>query len=726
MAAVLLLALLVTAVPAAADTTGYYTNPSPPDNPTCPTGTYTVPNGTRYVQITAYGGAGAAGSTKVLFDGLNPGLGGTGAVVQAIFPVTAGQTFSVVVGRKGAWNAQDVETTYSGWPDGGQNPTNNGGGGGSSFVTTQKLVAYTGCQDGTKDPLDPNKVMNLDRSQMLIVAGGGGGGGNAGSVRSGGNGGDAGARADFFGATGSDGNHGDIDPCYGRGGGGASVTAAGGGGGACSTGSSGQGGHGFYGGGSPLFGIGPFTMRVGASGAGGGGYYGGGSGSEADAFLGGGGGGAGSSYVRPGARRASVHQAVDDPQVYIEPLDTPTTTASGDLAGTPLADWYTAAPSIWFRAQGGMTGGKTYYALDNPGCSATNLAACTVYSGAFSVGKGLHTLTYFSIDGWGLDELVHTKSFAVTPTSAGVNTASIASGTNPAAAAGGAAGAAGSISVSAAGSGVVGAAVYTANPAGAPVFNSSGAYVDVTVAGSGLSSATIKDCDLNGGTNVYWNTGTGWALVSNQTYDPSTHCVTVTVNSTTVPTLSQLAGTPFAAGSPPSSTAVAKTADGKPYTSGTWTNQSVTVAFTCSANATPTNPITRASDGQNQSASGTCTDGLGQKATTTFTGINVDKTAPTITAVGTPTSIWPPNHKLVDVNIAASLADTLSGPDGFVLLSATASGDPTDIQGFVVGAASTSGQLRANKDEVYTLTYQGKDKAGNTATAVVTIAVTHK
>ncbi len=61
-----------------------------------------------------------------------------------------------------------------------------------------------------------------------------------------------------------------------------------------------------------------------------------------------------------------------------------------------------------------------------------------------------------------------------------------------------------------------------------------------------------------------------------------------------------------------------------------------------------------------------------------------------------------------------------------MLLSATASGDPTDIQGFVVGAASTSGQLRANKDEVYTLTYQGKDKAGNTATALVTIAVTHK
>jgi hypothetical protein len=72
-------ALFATATPAvAADTTGYFTNPTSPDNPACPSGTYTVPAGTRYVQITATGGNGAAGSTRVLFDGLNPGQGGTG------------------------------------------------------------------------------------------------------------------------------------------------------------------------------------------------------------------------------------------------------------------------------------------------------------------------------------------------------------------------------------------------------------------------------------------------------------------------------------------------------------------------------------------------------------------------------------------------------------------------------------------------------------------------
>jgi hypothetical protein len=153
-------------------------------------------------------------------------------------------------------------------------------------VTTQKLVAFTGCEDGTKNTsVDPPTVMNLDRSQMLLVAGGGDGG-YAGSVRSGGNGGNAGARADFGGEAGSDGNHGDISNCNGHGGGGAS-TAPGGGGPECD-GYNGQAGHGFYGGGGLRYGITP-TLRVGAGGAGGGGWYGGGASSNANAFQCGGG-----------------------------------------------------------------------------------------------------------------------------------------------------------------------------------------------------------------------------------------------------------------------------------------------------------------------------------------------------------------------------------------------------------------------------------------------------
>ncbi len=260
--------------------------------------------------------------------------------------------------------------------------------------------------------------MNLDRGRMLIVAGAGGGGGNAGSVRSGGNGGNAGARADFGGEAGSDGNHGDISNCYGHGGGGGTSTAPGGGGPECD-GYHGEAGHGFYGGGSPLYGITP-TARVGAGGAGGGGWYGGGASSDANYFQGGGGGGAGSSYVTPTNYPSNIGKSTSGtPEVTITPVAAPTTTAT--LEGTTSGDnWFTSTLRVTLPAQAGTFGlGKTYYALDEPGCSAANvdtLALCKEYTGTLTFSGGVHTLTYFSVDALGLDEAVQAKTFAVTPT----------------------------------------------------------------------------------------------------------------------------------------------------------------------------------------------------------------------------------------------------------------------------------------------------------------------
>jgi hypothetical protein len=285
--------------------------------------------------------------------------------------------------------------------------------------------------------------------------------------------------------------------------------------------------------------------------------------------------------------------------------------------------------------------------------------------------------------------------------------------------------------------------VYGANPAGAPVFNSSGAYVDVIVAGSGLTSLTITDCHLNGGDSVYWYTGTAWALVSNQTYNATTRCVTITVDGTTVPTVSQLTGTVFAGGSPPATTAVATTADGQPYTAGTWTKQSVTVAFTCTANATPSDPVTRASDGQNQSASGTCTDGLGQQATTTFTGINVDKTPPACSIGVSPTVLWSPNSKPVAITGTVTVGDRLSGIArvvGGAVTSNEALG-PGDVRGFTVNATYASplklsaaleltGTLVAKRagdgsGRIYSQLVTVADQAGNTASCTWTVTVPH-
>jgi hypothetical protein len=183
-------------------------------------------------------------------------------------------------------------------------------------------------------------------------------------------------------------------------------------------------------------------------------------------------------------------------------------------------------------------------------------------------------------------------------------------------------------------------------------------------------------------------------------------------------------------------TAKATTADGKPYAAGTWTNQNVTVAFACADGGSVPSGIaantlagaTVSSQGANLSVTNTgkCTDNAGNTADpVTFGPIKIDKTPPTVTGAVTPGSIWPPDHKFVPITATVNVGDSASGPATFVLVSATASGDASDIEGFTVGQASTSGQVRANKDEVYTLTYQGKDTVGNSATLVLTVAVPH-
>jgi hypothetical protein len=233
-------------------------------------------------------------------------------------------------------------------------------------------------------------------------------------------------------------------------------------------------------------------------------------------------------------------------------------------------------------------------------------------------------------------------------------------------------------------------------------------------------------------------------------YDPVTACITFTVSNGTLPSLSQLTGTVVAAGSRPTitaaaTTAAATTAAGNAYTAGTWTNQAVTVTFTCSANATPDPPVTRASDGQNQSASGTCTNGVGQKAETTFTGINVDKTPPTCAVRVSPTVLSPPNAKLVAIAGTATVGDALSGVASVV--GGTVTSNETlaagDVQGFAINTTfgappklsavmDIAGQLNATRNpsgsgssgRTYAQTVAVKDQAGNMNTTPCTWTVT--
>jgi hypothetical protein len=107
------------------------------------------------------------------------------------------------------------------------------------------------------------------------------------------------------------------------------------------------------------------------------------------------------------------------------------------------------------------------------------------------------------------------------------------------------------LSAGATGAGTLTVAQYSANPGttccrvGVP---GSSSYFDVhTAAGNSFSTVTITDCTLGGGSQVLWyDTSTAtWAPASNQSYDASSGCATVTVDSTTQPSLAQLAGDAF-------------------------------------------------------------------------------------------------------------------------------------------------------------------------------------
>jgi hypothetical protein len=134
-------------------------------------------------------------------------------------------------------------------------------------------------------------------------------------------------------------------------------------------------------------------------------------------------------------------------------------------------------------------------------------------------------------------------------------------------------------------------------------------------------------------------------------------------------------------------------------------------------------------------------DEEGNKEPIVSKGFKIDKTPPSVSGCSvTPSRLKPPNHKMVTVTATApTLTDPAggSGPDGLTLLSVTSSQPDSglgpddvagDIQDWSTGTnpADTGGQLRAERygsARTYTLTYQGKDLAGNTKNCLATVTV---
>ena len=145
-----------------------------------------------------------------------------------------------------------------------------------------------------------------------------------------------------------------------------------------------------------------------------------------------------------------------------------------------------------------------------------------------------------------------------------------------------------------------------------------------------------------------------------------------------------------------------------------WNNTNVVVSFTCSDNlsglaaGSPPMPTTLSTEGAGQSVTGMCQDVAGNSATAIISGINIDKTPPTITAALNP----PANAdgwNNTDVTVVFSASDALSGVASVtspVLVQSegrgqTVTGSATDLAGNV-NSVSVTVNLDKTPPEAFT------------------------
>jgi hypothetical protein len=109
----------------------------------------------------------------------------------------------------------------------------------------------------------------------------------------------------------------------------------------------------------------------------------------------------------------------------------------------------------------------------------------------------------------------------------------------------------------------------------------------------------------------------------------------------------------------------------------------------------------------------------------------VDTTPPVIGRVTVnPLTLWPPNHKMVDITIHATVTDTC-GPATWKILSVTSNeGDDTAEGPDWIITGDHTLQLRADRaghghGRTYSITIQAMDESGNTSSKVVTVTVPH-
>jgi hypothetical protein len=133
----------------------------------------------------------------------------------------------------------------------------------------------------------------------------------------------------------------------------------------------------------------------------------------------------------------------------------------------------------------------------------------------------------------------------------------------------------------------------------------------------------------------------------------------------------------------------------------------------------------------------TATDDSGNSASCTTTVTVVDTTAPAISVTVSPDTLWPPNHKMVNITATVTVNDICDADPTVVLTvasdepdNAIGIGDGNTINDIQLGTDYRAFQLRAERagtgdGRVYTITYTATDASGNSAFAIATVVVPH-
>jgi hypothetical protein len=134
------------------------------------------------------------------------------------------------------------------------------------------------------------------------------------------------------------------------------------------------------------------------------------------------------------------------------------------------------------------------------------------------------------------------------------------------------------------------------------------------------------------------------------------------------------------------------------------------------------------------------TDTLGEVDTDEVMVTVVDTAPPEISLSLAPALLWPPNHRMVDIEALVRGSDICSIPA--VVLGSVASNEPengegigdgntfNDVQGIDPGTADFQFQLRAERKgsgegRIYSAIYMATDGSGNVATATSVVFVPH-